>query len=359
MSELNCNSCTDLRSNSADFVSNGVTTAVCTSLKNDTGFNTSSGHNDCEDLDLANDCLIGNLEDELERYEICDWKDYMRQLVPNTHEVIKAMICSTCGIWTNIHSIWEEIAEIWEDIRRIWNRINSVEDQLDRIDCIIDYMSTGTSFAFTEYDTNLSSHIIAGKGVSFLNVSASGTASDISIVYIAGGLAHITGACRFYTSNFTDAAAVYNFDNNGTSPTKSSSRLGNSYWDSSTPKPITGGELIYEIMIKKSEYPQLKAFYRGFGLESAGGAFHAGVWIRDGDSTTGAVYASGQHGYCNSRTGEPAVTGADSGHRIPSGWISVQVRMSYMDLFHGSSEGAQYTPECLLGIRLDKEGISC
>ncbi len=77
MATKNCSACNTLQEKSADFVQNGVTTTVCTSLKNDTGFSASNGNNDCTDLDLANDCLIGNMEDEIDAYEVCDWKTYM------------------------------------------------------------------------------------------------------------------------------------------------------------------------------------------------------------------------------------------------------------------------------------------
>lgn len=109
MAELNCEACEDLRNNSAGFASNGVTTAVCNSLKNDTGFSTSNNHNDCTDLDLANDCLIGNMESEIERYDFCDWREFMKEFISNSHELYAAIICAICGIWTNIWQLWDEI----------------------------------------------------------------------------------------------------------------------------------------------------------------------------------------------------------------------------------------------------------
>ena len=100
-----CKACDDLRTSSSDFMLNGVTPTVCTSLKNDTGFNPASGHNDCTDLDDANDCLIGNMEDEIEAYDVCDWKEYMKKFVPNVYNVIKAIICAICGLWCNFHAL--------------------------------------------------------------------------------------------------------------------------------------------------------------------------------------------------------------------------------------------------------------
>lgn len=133
----NCDACNDLKSNSAGFASNGVTTAVCNSLKNDTGFSTSNSHNDCTDLDLANDCLIGNLDDELDAYDYCDIKDFLHVFVANTYQVIKAMICAICGIWTNIHQLWDEINALKARVKALEDRMTAVEN---RVTAIEDYI---------------------------------------------------------------------------------------------------------------------------------------------------------------------------------------------------------------------------
>lgn len=101
----NCESCSDLQENSSEFVVNGVTENVCTSLKNNMGFNASSGHDDCTDLEYANDCLIGNMEDEVDAYEVCDWKEFMTTFIHNLWSVLKAIICAICGIWTHLDLI--------------------------------------------------------------------------------------------------------------------------------------------------------------------------------------------------------------------------------------------------------------
>lgn len=121
----NCEACNDLINNSADFASNGVTTAVCNSLKNDTGFSTSNNHNDCTDLGLANDCLIGNLDEELDAYEVCNIKDFLHIYVQNSYQVIKAMICAICGIWTNIHQLWDEVNALKARVSAIENYIEN------------------------------------------------------------------------------------------------------------------------------------------------------------------------------------------------------------------------------------------
>lgn len=111
MSQIDCNACAELREIAPEFVQNGVTSTVCTSLKNDTGLNPNLtvAHTDCEDLDTANDCLIGEMDAKIEAHDVCDWKQYMHKLVPNLYEMLKAMICAMCGLWTNIHRLWNQV----------------------------------------------------------------------------------------------------------------------------------------------------------------------------------------------------------------------------------------------------------
>lgn len=123
MSRIDCGACQDLRDNAAEFVQNGVTDKICTSLQNDTGLNPNLTvtHTDCEDLDTANDCLIGQMDDQLESYDVCDWKKFMHRFIPNLYELLKAMICAICGIWTNIHNIWKQITKINCEIEHLSN----------------------------------------------------------------------------------------------------------------------------------------------------------------------------------------------------------------------------------------------
>lgn len=108
MSSIDCGACDELRQTSPEFVQNGVTKRVCNSLKNNTGLNPSLSvtHTNDEDLNNANDCLIGRMDQEIEAYEVCDWKTYMHKFIPNLYELIKAMLCSMAGIWSNINRIW-------------------------------------------------------------------------------------------------------------------------------------------------------------------------------------------------------------------------------------------------------------
>lgn len=123
---LNCNACVNLEEDSPDFVQNGVTETVCTSLKNDTGFTPSTGNNDFTDLTNANDCLVGNMEEEIEAYEVCDWKDYMSKFVPNVYNVLAGIICALGGLWSKIHSIDTQITNMATEIKNLWNRLTVV-----------------------------------------------------------------------------------------------------------------------------------------------------------------------------------------------------------------------------------------
>lgn len=98
MSDINCSACSELKQYAPDFAANGVTEAVCTSLHDNDGFNPDNDHENEEDLHNANDCLIGNLVDTVEAYEVCDWKDFMKKFGDNLYEVLKAIICSQGGI---------------------------------------------------------------------------------------------------------------------------------------------------------------------------------------------------------------------------------------------------------------------
>lgn len=114
MSTINCDSCANLREYAPEFVQNGVTSRVSTSLKNNTGFNPSLSvlHKNCEDLNDANDCLIGRLPQALAGYDVCEWKEFMGALLPNQYEMLKALIASDCGQWDTLEPLCESIDNI-------------------------------------------------------------------------------------------------------------------------------------------------------------------------------------------------------------------------------------------------------
>ena len=112
MSSKNCSACNDLREYAPGFVQNGTTDAVCTKLSQNKGLSGYDGHDDCDDLHDVNDCLIGNMDDELDSFEICEWPDFMHQLIPNMYETFKTLICSTCGQWGEIDDIKEALCKL-------------------------------------------------------------------------------------------------------------------------------------------------------------------------------------------------------------------------------------------------------
>ena len=328
MSNIDCGSCNDLRSYAPSFVQNGITNKICNSLANNTGLNPdlTTLHNDCDDLKDVNDCLVGRMDGELEAHEVCDWKTFMHKFIPNLYETIKGMICSMCGQWKRI----------------------------EKLECEIAYLYKGATFYIHETPSQ-GSYVVAGKGVSYALIHGDQErGSDIFIRYIAGGYAQMSGSCRFYTDDFTDDDAIYNYDDEtAVDPTLSANRLGNAYWGA-TGRTSTGGELIYEIRIKKSVYPQVNRIFGGSGLESNGGAFHVRALV-----FTEGSYAYGQHGSCDPSDGTPDDPSYSPGHLVPDGWIYVQCRQSYSDIPLGTSTGAQRSPFLHMGIRIAREAIDC
>lgn len=112
MSSKNCSACNDLREYAPSFVLNGTTDAVCNNLGDNKGLSAAKNHTDCDDLHDVNDCLIGNMDDELDGFEVCEWQEFMHQLIPNMYETYKAMICSDCGQWDEIDDIREALCKL-------------------------------------------------------------------------------------------------------------------------------------------------------------------------------------------------------------------------------------------------------
>lgn len=126
--KIDCEACEDLKEYVPELVQNGVTDKICASLKNDTGFKTNSRHTDCQDLDTANDCMIGQMDDRLEAYDACGWREFMHRIIPNMHAMYKMIICAICGLWTNIHALWDRIEIIEAAIEALKRRVKALED---------------------------------------------------------------------------------------------------------------------------------------------------------------------------------------------------------------------------------------
>lgn len=111
MADYNCSSCADLQNDAPSVVVNGLGETECISLQNNTGLNPSSGNDDCTDLNNLNDCLIGNMETEIDAYDVCEWKDYMKKYVGNHWTVGKGIICAICGLWTKFEYLCSQLGK--------------------------------------------------------------------------------------------------------------------------------------------------------------------------------------------------------------------------------------------------------
>lgn len=112
MSDTSCTACNDLREYAPDFVVNGASETVGAHLMENEGLSGADGHTDCEDLHDTNDCLVGNMVDELDAYDVCEWKDFMGALIPNEYEVNKAMIYAICGLWDKADDLCAMITNV-------------------------------------------------------------------------------------------------------------------------------------------------------------------------------------------------------------------------------------------------------
>lgn len=107
MADNYCEACSELTTNHPYLELDGLTDDMCLSLQNDTGLSASVDGDDCSDLELLNDCLIGSERAKLEIADFCDWKDFTDGLLGNVQTMFKAFGCSVCGLWSNVHALWE------------------------------------------------------------------------------------------------------------------------------------------------------------------------------------------------------------------------------------------------------------
>lgn len=328
MAELNCSACEDIRQIDPNFVVNGFGDDECTSMKNDTGLVASSGNDDFNDLNLMNDCLVGNPGAEVDAYDVCDWKAFMKKFIPNLWTTLKGIICAIGGMWTFIH----------------------------KHECQLEKMMSGMSFKIGEEETD-SSYVVAGKGVSFLAYEGGDRLADVNLTYIGGGLARVTGTLMFSKDNFTEenSGACWCFDEDGENPTRRSNRLGNEMWNNTASVTVGGetyhpikmmhntGELIFEIRIKKSEYPELKQIFAGIAAPTGGGQYQINLTVGDGDGSSASL---------------PGQDLNSPRHTVPAGWIYVQARMISIGYLI-AEEGHHYSPRGFMGIRLQRDEIEC
>jgi uncharacterized coiled-coil protein SlyX len=167
-----CESCNDLKTYAANFILNGITNTECNSLGVDTGLNPSLNpkHNNCQDLNDINDCLIGRLKDTLPAADKCDWKSFIKVLLENNYTMNKGLICSDCGQWISIHEINEQIAQIWIEINTLKTRVTNLENRVTNIETQITNILNQITDIWEEID-NLWQAILAIAGGNYENMT--------------------------------------------------------------------------------------------------------------------------------------------------------------------------------------------
>ena len=93
-----CTSCDELRSSAPLFVLTGLTDKMRNNLADNKGYE-NSGNEDCEDLNLANDCLLGRMPSALNAYDDCDWKTWAKEFSNNVYQMMGSTIAAICGLW--------------------------------------------------------------------------------------------------------------------------------------------------------------------------------------------------------------------------------------------------------------------
>lgn len=334
-----CKACEDLRNDAPEFAENGVTDAVCNSLKNDTGLDASNGHNNCTDMDNATKCLIGNMVDELERYDTCTWKKFMKIFLTNLFAILNAINCSLCGVWVNIHNLWADIARIWAAIQEINNKITNILSRLTAAENTLNNHTT----QIQNINTTLNNHQTQ------LNNINNQTTKNTCV------LSQLTRSRNFSVGiNEIRRAPGVSWREDDTGIQSEPKITGNAYvgymtgsfvlsesWMNNHPNSSLNevGALVYEYRIKMSEH-NLAYIWPGQMQEVANGkCVHAHIQrFGEGDVTYGN----------DGKTGTGSTT-------VPSGYTYLQVRItSYESLGNGNLTLAGVIP-----VRMNEESFDC
>lgn len=182
MSQIDCNACSDLKTYAPNFTENGIGDTECTSLAADTGLNPSltPKHNDANDLHDMNDCLVGRPVSDLEKYEICDWQDFMQGYIPNVYETIKGIICAVGGIWTYIHNLLSRVGNLETRMTNVEGRVTTLEGKVDDLEDDVAGLKddvSGLKTRMTAAEGTIAGHTTA---ISNLDNAVAGHASDIN-----------------------------------------------------------------------------------------------------------------------------------------------------------------------------------
>lgn len=161
-----CSACNKLKEQNAEFVLNGITISMYNSLKENKGLKASLGHTNCEDLNDMNDCLLGSLYDKIEAYDVCDWREFMKEYLANQQSINTALIASDCGQWEEINKIWIEINNIKKGLGDAQGALTKILNKLVEIKV----WKAGNTILTGDFET--------GMGVAGGNINLFGGQSD-------------------------------------------------------------------------------------------------------------------------------------------------------------------------------------
>lgn len=233
--KVDCTACSDLQENNANVIVNGIGTKECTNLKNNEGM--SGKGNDCDELEDLNDCLVGNMDAELEAYDICDWKEFMHKFIPNVFTVLKGIICAICGIWTNIDKIW----------------------------CWLDNITKQKTITLSAYDDD-GNPINGFRHAHGVDQATSGIDPVPLRISLLGNVARITGTLDFTVDggtmpnsywNGTSGASARHWKDFSASDSNITTTYGRESDDGVCP---SGGLFVYEYQVKKCDFEFKKLF---------------------------------------------------------------------------------------------------
>lgn len=326
MANINCSACEDIRSEVPQLLVNGFDDTMCASLKNDTGLKASSGHNDCTDLNNLNDCLIGNQEQEVDLYEVCDWKTFMKKFIPNLWTTIKAIICAVCGLWTNVHKILSDIDKLW---------------------CWVENLSKPqANSTLTPDDPKV--RFRAVSGVESRYDPDHPKASDAPlIISVIGSTARITGSLHLsgnMPSSYTGSGSRRDWLDFFKGQSNIVTQYGRSSYDGNCP---TGGLLLYEYEVKACDW----GFSRGYDVPlfpSSAGDFICRInYVQSGDEYP---YDCGWDSDGKGQIYTPTSSKYDT---------LIQVRLMYVNSWGIAHENGNITPNGVGMVRPCTSSWSC
>lgn len=130
-----CEACNTLEDTSFDTAHNGIGDKECASLRKNFGLNSNNNplHDNCQDLSVMLDCMLGQLIADFDMYDICEWKEPFRRLVNNMYHLVKARDCGDCGQWDEINLLWKETDKLWKETEKLWKETQKIWEETERL----------------------------------------------------------------------------------------------------------------------------------------------------------------------------------------------------------------------------------